>query len=88
MATGSAIGPDELKIAHIWKVHLLIVDSGPEDFNHVHPEPTTIVGDWSFTFIPKYNRSYRVWVAVVRADNGTLEYVPVDRTLGTKMSLT
>lgn len=76
--TGEGLGPDQFKTAHTRKVHLLIVDSGLDDYHHIHPVPGAGVGEWMFDFTPTHDRAYRLWADVVRTDSGVQEYVRVD----------
>lgn len=60
-ATGKPIAPEDLLVSHTRLLHLLIIDPWLNDYQHVHPEPTSRPGDWSFAFTPKREGNYRVF---------------------------
>lgn len=79
--TGAPIGPDQLALAHTKKLHLLIIDESLTDYQHIHPVAGAKAGDWTFSFTPKFGRTYRVWADSTRAD-GDQEYVFTDLAAG------
>lgn len=79
--TGAPIGPDQLALAHTKKLHLLIIDESLTDYQHIHPVAGTKAGDWTFSFTPKFGRTYRVWADSTRKDGGQ-EYVFADMNAG------
>lgn len=60
-ASGKLIAPEDLLVVHTRKLHLLIVDPGLEDYQHVHPQPGKNPGEWSFGFTPHRAGLYRVF---------------------------
>jgi hypothetical protein len=46
---------------HSRKLHLLLADPSLTDYQHVHPEPTKVAGEWSFVFTPKHGGIYRIF---------------------------
>ena len=60
-ASGKLIAPEDLLIAHTKLLHLLIVDPWLDDYQHVHPEPGRMRGEWTFSFTPKREGRYRVF---------------------------
>jgi hypothetical protein len=60
-ASGKAIAPEDLLVAHTRLLHLLIADPSLGDYQHVHPEPGKRAGDWAFTFTPRRGGEYRVF---------------------------
>ena len=75
--TGAPLGPDQLKLAHTKKLHLLIIDESLTDYQHIHPVAGAKAGQWTFSFTPKFGRPYKVWADATRAD-GDQEYVFAD----------
>lgn len=81
--TGAPIGPDQLKLAHTKKLHLLVIDQSLTDYQHIHPVSGTKAGEWTFSFTPKFGRTYKVWADATRAD-GDQEYVFADLAAGSE----
>lgn len=81
--TGAPIGPDQLALAHTKKLHLLIIDESVTDYQHIHPIAGAKPGDWTFSFTPKFGRTYRVWADSTRTD-GDQEYVFADMVAGSE----
>ena len=69
--------PKDLKVVHTRRVHLLIVDPSLTDYQHIHPTATKN-GEWSFSFTPKKEGSYRIWVDGTPIATNTREYLKVD----------
>jgi hypothetical protein len=59
---GAGIGPEQLQTVHEQKLHVLIVDPSLSDYSHVHPMPMGTNGDWQFSFTPKHDRPYHLWL--------------------------
>ena len=59
---GAGIGPAQLQVVHEQKLHVLIVDPSLADYSHVHPTPLATAGDWQFSFTPRHDRPYRLWL--------------------------
>ncbi|MEO8003165.1 MAG: hypothetical protein ABI644_14945 [Arenimonas sp.] len=74
MMSGKVMGPEAFEIAHTQKVHVLGIDPSLTDYSHSHPVPTDKAGDWTFSFTPKFNRPYHLWLDV-KAIGGKQEYV-------------
>jgi hypothetical protein len=79
--TGAPIGPNDLEIAHTKKLHLLIIDASLTDYQHIHPVPSAKPGEWTFNFVPKFARPYRVWIDTKR-NGADQEYVFADLAVG------
>ena len=79
--TGAPIDPDQLTLAHTKRLHLLIIDESLTDYQHIHPVAGTKAGEWTFSFTPKFGRTYKVWADATRAD-GDQEYVFADLAAG------
>jgi hypothetical protein len=60
-STGKPVGPADLLVSHTRKLHLLIADPTLSDYQHVHPEPGTRPGEWTFAFAPRLAGTYRVF---------------------------
>jgi hypothetical protein len=81
-ASGKAIVPEDLVVAHTRKLHLLIVDSTLTDYQHVHPEPAKTRGEWTFAFTPKRSGTYRVFADFTPAATGRGLYASADLEVG------
>ena len=57
-----AMGPARFQVVHEQKLHVLIADPSLSDYTHVHPEPLGTEGDWRFSFTPRFDRPYRLWL--------------------------
>ena len=56
------IAPEDLLVAHTQKLHLLVVDPTLQDYQHVHPEPSSWKsGDWKFKLTPNRPGEYLVF---------------------------
>ncbi len=60
-ANGKPIAPEDVVVKHGRKLHLLIIDPTLTDYQHVHPEPGKVPGEWSFAFVPKHGGTYRLF---------------------------
>ena len=60
-ASGKPIAPEDLIVTHTRLLHLLIIDPWLNDYQHVHPEPGTRPGEWTFAFTPRREGNYRVF---------------------------
>jgi hypothetical protein len=77
-STGKPLGPSELLEVHTKKLHLLIVDPTLGDYQHVHPEPTANLGEWSFAFAPRFAETYRVFADFTPVVTGRSLYASAD----------
>ncbi len=75
---GSPVAASDLLVAHTQRIHLLIIDPALEDYHHEHPVPTSVPGEYEFTFTPTKSSPYRIYADVVPALTGIQEYIPVD----------
>ncbi len=73
-ADGKPVTPDQLKVAHTKKIHLLIIDESLADYQHAHPDPTDTPGVYRFAFNPKFGGKYTVWADLVPTASGAQEY--------------
>ena len=60
-ANGKVVAPPDLLVTHTRRLHLLLVDPAIGDYQHVHPEPGPVPGEWSFRFTPRGGGTYRVF---------------------------
>ncbi len=60
-ASGKAIAPEDLLVAHTQKLHLMVVDPTLSDYQHIHPRPGRHPGEWVFTMAPARTGLYRVF---------------------------
>jgi hypothetical protein len=63
---------------HTRKLHLLIADPSLTDYQHLHPEPTRVPGEWSFTFTPTLGGIYRIFADFTPAATNRSLYANVD----------
>ena len=79
--TGKPIGPDDLAVAHTRKLHLLLVDPSLRDYQHLHPEPGDVVGEWTFSLTPHRSGLYRVFADFVPMATGRGLYAVAEFTV-------
>jgi hypothetical protein len=60
-SSGKPVTTDDLLVVHTEKLHLLIVDASLDDYQHIHPRPTGVPGEFSFDFAPRRSGAYRVF---------------------------
>jgi hypothetical protein len=77
-ANNKPIAPEDLVVMHTRKLHLLIADPSLTDYQHQHPEPTRVPGEWSFTFTPKLGGIYRIFADFTPAATNRSLYANVD----------
>lgn len=58
---GSPALTADLLETHTRKIHLLIINSDLEDYQHEHPEPTATPGEYRFQYVPRGSGPYRLW---------------------------
>lgn len=77
-ANNKPIAPEDLVVMHTRKLHLLLADPSLTDYQHVHPEPTRVLGEWTFTFTPKLGGTYRIFADFTPAATNRSLYANVD----------
>ena len=77
-ANNKLIAPEDLVVMHTRKLHLLIADPSLTDYQHLHPEPTRVPGEWSFTFTPKLGGIYRIFADFTPAATNRSLYANFD----------
>ena len=83
-ADGSPLDPNDLIETHTRKIHLLAIDRSLSDYHHEHPVPTTVRGEYTFTFTPSRPGPYRVWADIRPYPVGLQEYAMADLTGSTE----
>jgi hypothetical protein len=79
-AAGEPVGEEGLVLSHARRLHLLLVDEGGEDFQHLAPEPGNEPGTFLAPVVPARSAGYRGWVLAVPAVTRLPEILPF--TLG------
>ncbi|MDB6076191.1 MAG: hypothetical protein JWO89_3831, partial [Verrucomicrobiaceae bacterium] len=74
----SPVLKDDLMVMHTQPIHLLIEDPSLGDYHHEHPVPTSIPGEYVFSFTPQKTSPYRIWADIVPVTTGTQELPFVD----------
>lgn len=69
---------DDLQPVHNHRVHLLAVDPTLTDYQHLHPEPTSVPGVYRLTFTPEIGNAYRIWADIIPAGTGIREFPYAD----------
>ncbi|MBI5770685.1 MAG: hypothetical protein HZA93_23105 [Verrucomicrobia bacterium] len=69
-ANGKAIASEDLLVSHTRKLHLLVIDPTLTDYQHLHPTPGRVAGDWEFSFTPRLSGQYRVFADFTPAATG------------------
>lgn len=60
-ASGKPVTADDLLVTHTQKLHLLVIDPSLEDYQHLHPLPTGVPGEFAAEFTPRRGGEYRVF---------------------------
>ncbi len=81
-ASGKPIAPEDLIVTHTRLLHLLIIDPWLNDYQHVHPEPGTRPGEWTFAFTPRREGNYRVFADFTPVATGRGLYASTDVQIG------
>jgi hypothetical protein len=76
--SGKPIEPIDLLVSHTRLLHLLIVDPTLGDYQHVHPTPTSVPGEWTVMFQPRQAGNYRVFADFTPAATGRGLYASAD----------
>jgi len=82
----------DLITAHTERIQLLLIDSSLTDYHHEHPRPTSVPGEYAFSFTPRQPGPYTLWADLRPQPLGLQEYATttlpaptmgqtVDRTL-------
>ena len=76
--TGRPIGPEDLLVTHEHRLHLMVVDPGLGDYQHVHPVPGRAPGEWGFLLTPRAAGQYRVFADFTPAATARGLYASAD----------
>lgn len=55
------IRDEELAVSHTRRLHLLVVDPSLQDYQHLHPEPTGLPGEFRFQMTPRFGGLYTAY---------------------------
>jgi len=80
--SGKPIAPEDLVVVHTKLLHLLVVDPTLADYQHVHPEPAAMKGEWTFSFTPRLSGVYRLFADFTPAATGRGLYANADVAVG------
>ncbi|MBC8012326.1 MAG: hypothetical protein H7067_19765 [Burkholderiales bacterium] len=80
-SAGKAIAPVDLLTVHTRKLHLLVIDPTLRDYQHLHPEPGELPGEWVFAHTPRRAGVYRVFADFTPAATGRGLYSFADYTV-------
>jgi hypothetical protein len=69
-ASGKPIGPADLLVTHTRLLHFLVVDPSLRDYQHVHPVPGGVPGEWAFDLAPQRAGRYLVFADFTPAATG------------------
>ena len=75
---GKPISPVDLLVAHTRKLHLMVVDPSLTDYQHIHPTPGEIAGEWNVSFAPRLAGEYRVFADFTPTATARGLYASVD----------
>lgn len=74
----AVVTDDDLDTVHTQKFHLLVVDPTLTDYQHLHPQPTSTRGVYSFAFTPKLAGGYRAWADITPKATHKQEFAMTD----------
>lgn len=60
-SSGKPVTDADLLVVHTRKLHLLLVDPSLDDYQHLHPEITSVPGEYSVDFTPRRPGEYRAF---------------------------
>ncbi len=67
---GNPVTPEQLAVVHEKKLHLFVADQGLNEYQHLHPAPTSQPGIYSVPFIPGNSGDYRIWAEATPMSTG------------------
>jgi len=74
VANDQPVALDQLILTHESRLHAIIADQTLSDYHHEHPVPTGNPGEYTFTFTPRLNGHYRLWLNSVPVRTGREEF--------------
>lgn len=86
MRTGSGkpVAPEDLLVVHTKPLHLLIVDPTLTDYQHAHPVPGKLPGEWTFSFSPRSGGLYRIFADFTPVATARGLYANTDLPVGAR----
>lgn len=75
---GRAVTPQDLRVMHTERFHLLVIEPTLSDYHHLHPRPAGAPGEYAFSFTPAFSGTYRMWADLTPEATGTQLYAPAD----------
>ncbi len=81
-AAGEPVGDEGLVVSHSRRLHLLLVDEGGDDFQHLAPGSGNEPGTFLAPFVPARSAGYRGWVLAVPAVTRVPEAIPLRLGVG------
>jgi hypothetical protein len=75
---GAPVSLSDLVPTHGAGLHLILVDQGWTDFQHVLPVAGKSEGEYEAVFTPKSDAGYSAWLGVVPVATGLQEYLKAD----------
>lgn len=78
MGNGKPVTPGNLVPHQEHLLHALLLDPAFRDYHHQHPTPTTTPGEYEFTFEPRENSNYRMWINLVAMPFALEEFPYID----------
>ena len=60
-ASGKPIAPVDLLVTHTQRLHLMVVDPSLRDYQHIHPVPGRVPGEWEADLTPARSGRYLVF---------------------------
>jgi hypothetical protein len=79
--SGKAITFDDIQETHEEMVHLLIVDPSLGDYQHKHPRPGDVPGEYRFSFTPREAGDYKIFAEFYSLRTGRPVYAVTDFTV-------
>lgn len=79
--SGKPIAPEDLLVVHEHPLHLMIVDPSLTDYQHVHPQPSSTKGEWTFSFTPRFGGTYRLFADFTPVATARGLYATADLTI-------
>lgn len=60
-SSGTPLQWDDLAVTHTERLHLMVVDEGLRDYQHLHPTPLGAPGHYTITFTPRHGGTYALF---------------------------
>lgn len=76
-ADGSPLSTEDIAVTHTQRVHLMLIDSSMQDYQHLHPQPTEQAGVYTFTYTPRTTNPVQAWADFTLEKDGTNPHIPL-----------